>query len=107
MTGNRQYAKSTSSTHLGHRGICPMSGQPGPDLRLDQPLAHRVEDGLRAIVNLQLLVHVADVVANGLLADVQPPGDLLVGQARSKQFEDLDLARMLETMASGCESLRT
>src|SRR6266550_7694876 len=78
-----------ASTHLGRRGICPMSGQRVP-LGLDQPLADRVEHGLRAIVDLQLLVHVADVVANGLLADAQPAGDLLVRESGGEQFEDLD-----------------
>src|SRR5205809_5773560 len=46
------------------------AGTAWSQLRLDQPLANRVEHGLRAIVDLQLFVHVAHVVANGFLADV-------------------------------------
>src|SRR5260370_41004767 len=81
VTGNRQYAKSTSSRGLGHPGICPRSGQTGPGLGLDQPLADRVQNGLRAVVDLPLLVHVTAVVANALLADPKAASDLLLGQA--------------------------
>src|SRR5439155_7136330 len=67
------------------------AGTAWSQLRLDQPLANRVEHGLRAIVDLQLFVHVAYVVANGFLADVEPARDLLVRLAGGQQLEDLDL----------------
>src|SRR5579884_2257987 len=58
---------------------------------LDQALAHRVQHGLGAVVDPQLLVHVADVVADGLLADLESVGDLLVGHPAGQELQDLDL----------------
>src|SRR5205807_597737 len=68
------------------------SRRPGAGSDFDQAFADRVEHGLRAIVDVQLLVHVADVVADRLLADLQLVGDLLVGHAARQQLQDLDLA---------------
>ena len=59
-------------------------GRPGSDL--DQTLAHRVEHGLGAVVDVQLLVGVTDVVADGLLADLEMKGDLLVGHSGGHEF---------------------
>src|SRR5579875_356156 len=70
----------------------PTSPQPDAESDLDQPLANRVQHRLGAIVDPQLLVHVADVVADGLLADLEPIGDLLVGHPTGQQLQDLDLA---------------
>src|SRR5690348_7746678 len=61
-------------------------------LELDQALPHRVQHRLRAVVDAQLLVHVADVVPHRLFADLQPVRDLLVGHAVRQQLQDLDLA---------------
>src|SRR5690348_7260116 len=38
---------------------------------LHEPLPHRVQNGLRPVVDVELLIHVADVVADGLFADLQ------------------------------------
>src|SRR5207248_11053636 len=62
-------------------------------LELDQSLANRVQHCLRAVVDLQLGVHVADMVSHRLLADLQAARHLLVGLADGQEFEDLDLAR--------------
>src|SRR5256885_10587596 len=58
----------------------------------DEALADSVEDGLGAIIDLELLVHIAHVVANRLLADLELVGDLLVRHAAGQHLEDLDLA---------------
>src|ERR1700694_711620 len=57
-----------------------------------QAFADRVENRLRAVVDLKLLVHVADVIADRLLADLQLVGDLLVGHPARQHLQDLDLA---------------
>src|SRR5919197_1729970 len=62
-------------------------------LEVNQALADRVERGLGAVEDLELLVHVADVVAHRLFADLQPVGDLLVGHPGRDQAQDLQLAR--------------
>src|SRR5438270_5665060 len=61
-------------------------------LDLDQALAHGVKHRLRTIVDLELPVDCRDVVANRLLADLEPVADLLVGEAGPDHLEDLDLA---------------
>src|SRR4051794_39946484 len=48
---------------------------------LDPALAHRVHDGLGAVVDGQLPQDRAHVVLDGLLGDRQGVGDLLVGHA--------------------------
>src|SRR5437868_8203601 len=60
---------------------------------LDPALAHRVDDGLGPIVHRELPEDRAHVVLDGLLADRQGVGDLLVGHALGDVVEDLDLAR--------------
>src|SRR5438477_4810137 len=60
-------------------------------LDLDQPFLYGVEDRLRPVVDPELLVHVADVVANRLLADLQAVSNLLVGHPARQELEDLDL----------------
>src|SRR6185436_4159181 len=60
---------------------------------LDPALAHRVHDGLGPVVDSQLPEDRAHVVLDGLLADRQRVGDLLVGHALGDVVEDLDLAR--------------
>src|SRR4051794_38871262 len=60
---------------------------------LDPALAHRVHDGLGPVVDGQLAQDRAHVVLDGLLADRQGIGDLLVGHALGDVVEDLDLAR--------------
>src|SRR6266581_2912079 len=66
---------------------------PGTRSDFDQTLPNGVENGLGAVVDVELLVHVADVVAHGLLADLQLVRDLLVGHPRGQHLENLDLAR--------------
>src|SRR5439155_13991090 len=74
-------------------GTSFLSGlEPAGPLDLNQALADRVQRGVGAVEDLQLLVHVADVVAHRLLADLQPVGDLLVGHAGRDQPQDLELA---------------
>src|SRR5947208_6798052 len=58
----------------------------------DQALPDGVEDGLGAVGYAELPVHVADVVADGLVADAEPVGDLLVGETLGQQAKDLHLA---------------
>src|SRR5207244_6130371 len=58
----------------------------------DQALPDGIEDGLGAVRDAELPVHVADVVADGLVADAEPVGDLLVGEALGEQAQDLHLA---------------
>src|SRR5262245_20623006 len=60
---------------------------------LDPALAHRVHDGLGPVIDCQLAQDRAHVVLDGLLADRQGVGDLLVGHALGDVVEDLDLAR--------------
>src|SRR4029078_5737871 len=60
---------------------------------LDPALAHRVYDGLGPVIDCQLAQDRAHVVLDGLLADRQGVGDLLVGHALGDVVEDLDLAR--------------
>src|SRR5213594_1167796 len=48
---------------------------------LDPALAHRVHDGLGPVIDGQLAQDRAHVVLDGLLADRQRVGDLLVGHA--------------------------
>jgi len=63
-------------------------------LRYPNPaLLHRIHDGLRAVVDRQLAQDRAHVVLDGLLADRQGIGNLLVGHAPGDVVEDLDLAR--------------
>src|SRR4051794_25642547 len=59
----------------------------------DPALAHGVDHGLRPVVHGQLAKDRAHVVLDGLLADRQRVGDLLVGHALGDVVEDLDLAR--------------
>src|SRR5688500_10003961 len=74
--------------------------QPGRDFRLDSvfgdldpALAHGVDDGLGAVVDGELAEDGAHVVLDGLLADAQRVGHLLVRHALRDVVEDLDLAR--------------
>src|SRR6478735_4739682 len=59
----------------------------------DPALAHGIDHGLGPVVDGQLAEDRAHVVLDGLLADRQRVGDLLVGHALSDVVEDLDLAR--------------
>ena len=59
----------------------------------DPSLLHGVNDCLRAVVDRQLAQDRAHVVLDGLLADRQRVGDLLVGHALGDVVENLDLAR--------------
>src|SRR6266571_3869836 len=61
-------------------------------LDFDEALSHRVEDGLGSIVDVELLVHIADVVPDRLIADIEPAGDLRIGLADGDQLQNLDLA---------------
>jgi transposase len=60
---------------------------------LDPTLAHRVHAGLRAVVHRQLAQDGAHVVLDGLLADRQGVGGLLVGHPLGDVIQDLHLAR--------------
>src|SRR5689334_9568162 len=60
---------------------------------LDPALPHRVDDRLGAVVHGELPEDRAHVVLDGLLADREGIGDLLVGHALGDVVEDLDLAR--------------
>lgn len=51
------------------------------------------DDGLGPVVDLELGEDAADVVADGLVRDGQPPGDLPVVEPGGDQVEDLQLAR--------------
>src|SRR5205807_9827879 len=79
----------------GPGGPCSRRGPLEPSTMdwsgVDQALADGVEGRLRAVVDVELLVHVADVVANGLLADAQRVRDLLVGHAAGQELQDLQL----------------
>src|SRR5215212_3479710 len=59
---------------------------------LDPALAHRVDDGLGPVVHGELPEDRAHVVLDGLLADRQRVGDLLVRHSLGDVVEDLDLA---------------
>src|SRR4051795_4551191 len=59
----------------------------------DPALTHGVDHGLGPVVHGQLAKDRAHVVLDGLLADGQRVGDLLVGHALGDVVEDLDLAR--------------
>src|SRR3954467_12308402 len=59
----------------------------------DPALAHGIDHGLGPVVDGQLAKDRAHVVLDGLLADRQRVGDLLVGHALGDVVEDLDLAR--------------
>jgi len=50
-------------------------------------------DGLRAVLDADLVEDVGDVVAHGLLRQVEPRRDLRVVQALRDQVENLALAR--------------
>src|SRR6476660_3260725 len=59
----------------------------------DPALAHGIDHGLGPVVHGQLAEDRAHVVLDGLLADRERVGDLLVGHALGDVVEDLDLAR--------------
>src|SRR5438270_11923017 len=83
----------------GARALRP--GPAGPGSGQDQPLAHRVEDGLRAIEDAELDVDATQVVAHRLDRDAEAGRDLLGGQAGGDQREDLDLAGGQPVVGSG------
>src|SRR4029077_3411558 len=85
-------AASAASRLAGSSG--GMTGGGTPVLRhLDPALSHRVDDGLGPVVDGELAEDRAHVVLDGLLADRQGVGDLLVRHALGDVVEDLDLAR--------------
>src|ERR1035437_4170586 len=59
----------------------------------DPALAHGVDDGLRAVVHAELAQDAGHVVLDGLFADRQGVGDLLVGHALGDVVQDLHFAR--------------
>src|SRR2546430_15594998 len=65
----------------------------GTGLEFDESLSNRVEHGLRPLVDVKFLVHVADVIAHRLLTDLQAASDLFVGLAHRHQFENLDFSQ--------------
>src|SRR6266508_59681 len=71
----------------GSSGAGSVFGHPDP------ALTHRVDDGLGPVIDGQLAEDRAHVVLDGLLADRQGVGDLLVGHALGDVVEDLHLAR--------------
>jgi hypothetical protein len=60
---------------------------------LDPALAHGIHHSLGSVVNRQLAQDAAHVVLDGLLADRQRVGHLLVGHPLRDVVQDLDLAR--------------
>src|SRR6267154_2836971 len=71
----------------------------------DQSLANRVKNSLCAVVDAELLVHVADVVAHSLFTDLELVRNLLVRHAGREHLEDLDLPRsepVIELLGCGC-----
>ena len=66
----------------GFVGVPAKSPEPSSELQFDEALAHGIEDRLGPIRDLHLLIDVADVVAYCLVADLDPVGDLLVGQPK-------------------------
>src|SRR5438046_2652868 len=60
---------------------------------LDPPLAHRVHDGLGAVVHRELAQDARHVVLHRLLGDREGVGDLLVRHPLGDVVEDLDLSR--------------
>src|SRR5258708_5576830 len=92
----RSNADETSA--MGGAGVEPMGSAPAFTAtsvlgHLDPALAHRVHHGLGPVVDGQLAQDRAHVVLDGLLADRQRVGDLLVGHALGDVVEDLDFTR--------------
>src|ERR1700674_1114883 len=76
------------------RRVCGAARAPHtPRLELDQAFPHGVQDRLRAVYHLDLLVDVADVISDRLVADLDLVGDLFVGETARQKRQDLDLSR--------------
>src|SRR6188768_666123 len=75
------------------RGPTPLEGSGSVLGDLDPALAHRVDDGLGAVVDRQLAQDRRHVVLHRLLADGERVGHLLVCHALGDVVEDLDLTR--------------
>src|ERR1051326_6029011 len=88
----RRSAPSTRMPAWPRNVSCRESALTAAPSQLDQAFAHRVHRSLRPVDDADLLVDVAHVVADGLLADLQPVGDLLVGKAGGHELQDLELA---------------
>src|SRR5712691_102845 len=87
---DRSSGRGQSVVQLSHRDQGGVLPNPASDF--NKCLLHRVEDRLGTVVNLQLFVDVAYVIADGLLADLQVESDLFVRLAPCHELQDLDLA---------------
>src|SRR2546421_13045201 len=88
----REWRRKNSHSLCEYRPSAPLGG--GEDvefLKFDQAFSNCVSEEFGAVVDLQLLVDVAHVVADCLLADSQAVGDLLGRQARREQLQNLEL----------------
>ena len=89
------------------RGRSESPGAIGPRiLGLDQPLAHGVQRGLRAVGDAELGEHVADVRLDRLLGDAELAGDPLVRTARARSASSTSRSRGVSALArpspAGC-----
>ncbi len=57
-----------------------------------QPVAGGNQRGLGAVVGVEFAEDAANVVAHGFFGDVEPLGDLPVGETRREPLQDLSLA---------------
>ena len=76
--------------------------------RIDQPVLQRVDDELRGLVDAERVHDVGAMHGDGVGAQLELDGDLLVRKAVANQLQDLELARRETTVAfTGSGSGRT